>query len=467
MPQEQVFLSFHERDAVLMARVDADLQKRGIATFRPDRDVGAFEELEPTIRAQVATSTHFVAGVSPAYLADSACRTHLFLARANGVRVLPVLASEFPRSNSPLHWLLEAGGLHTYAVKGIEELDIGDLSDRYPAWGAGSYEGNFERLVDAVRPAARPTPIDDNLSYISYHTSDSAFTGRLARDLAAARALIWFDKFNIGIGTSWRSAMYEGMQRAKRLVVCLSPRGTESEHVNHEVLLAMERRLPILPLVPDTWSSPQALGELKQAVAASPEMAPLLKRRWLTTDNGYDAMFARLKDALSLHAGAEPRNGIFLSYRRTDSQAITGRIRERLVHEFGADDVFMDVGTIPPGVDFSAEYRNWIENRAAVMLVVIGKTWASVKRDTASEGLPRIRADGDHVRAEVATALNKAVRVVPILVDQASMPRAPELPDDLHDLSKLNGVAVRHDPDFRRDMDELITEIRKLGSHAR
>lgn len=43
---------------------------------------------------------------------------------------------------------------------------------------------------------------------------------------------------------------------------------------------------------------------------------------------------------------------IFISYRRSDSQGITGRIYDRLVEKFGERSVFQDVDDIPPGVDF-------------------------------------------------------------------------------------------------------------------
>ncbi len=43
---------------------------------------------------------------------------------------------------------------------------------------------------------------------------------------------------------------------------------------------------------------------------------------------------------------------ILISYRRSDSSAITGRIFDRLSHHYGEDLVFMDVDSIPIGIDF-------------------------------------------------------------------------------------------------------------------
>ena len=43
---------------------------------------------------------------------------------------------------------------------------------------------------------------------------------------------------------------------------------------------------------------------------------------------------------------------IFISYRRSDSESFSGRLRDRLVAEFGRRSVFMDTSTIPGGAKF-------------------------------------------------------------------------------------------------------------------
>ena len=43
---------------------------------------------------------------------------------------------------------------------------------------------------------------------------------------------------------------------------------------------------------------------------------------------------------------------IFLSYRRQDSVGVAGRIYDRLRAHFGDDAIFMDIDSIPFGVDF-------------------------------------------------------------------------------------------------------------------
>ena len=46
-------------------------------------------------------------------------------------------------------------------------------------------------------------------------------------------------------------------------------------------------------------------------------------------------------------------SGIFISYRRDDSQALAGRVYDRLTQRFGKEQVFRDIDAIPPGAVFS------------------------------------------------------------------------------------------------------------------
>ncbi len=149
---------------------------------------------------------------------------------------------------------------------------------------------------------------------------------------------------------------------------------------------------------------------------------------------------------------------IFISYRRTDSMAYTGRIYDRLVNAFGARQVFKDVEDIPPGEDFRSVLDKAL-TAADVVLIIIGPQWVMISDD---EGKRRLNDPNDFVRIEVETALKRSdVLVVPILVNNAAMPSADSLPAGLKDLSFRNSVVVRNDPDFNPDINNLITAIEK------
>jgi hypothetical protein len=151
----------------------------------------------------------------------------------------------------------------------------------------------------------------------------------------------------------------------------------------------------------------------------------------------------------------EPTNAVFISYRRADSAESSGRIYDRLVERFGEARVFKDVDSIQPGVAF-ADYIVDSISQSAVELVIIGPSWLTI-----SSGWNRRRLDdpGDFVRLEIETALRAGVPVIPVLVMSAAMPPAQRLPDSLKRLVERNGIQVRPDPDFRRDMERVIAAV--------
>lgn len=462
-PLERVFISYHHADRKLASRLDDDLQKRGIDASLDLRSVPQGMSRHATIQNLIVDSQYVIACLSPDYLDDDFSRTQLFVARAYGKRILPIIVGEFGTGESPVDSLFHAGQRNPHAIKGLEELDIADFTGAYPAYGLGSYETNFERLVDVIRPVPKPTPLNASLIYVSYNWKDTAFATRLAKDLMLARGRVWFDKLSIALGSQWRQAMYGGLRDAAHFIVCLNPDAARSENVNHEVLVARLRGIQIYPVISEQVLADPALStELEQALNESTDMRSFTDIRPYAPDPTYEAMLERLKRAVGLGETAPAKkDGIFISYRRADSQAVTGRIHEKLVETFGAESVFVDVDNIPPGADFSEYYKGWLMNKAAVILVVMGKKWASIRDEKDATGPPRIQKDGDHVRIEVATALNVSELIVlPVLVDDAEMPATRDLPTDLHRLTVINGVAVRHNPDFGRDMEKLVATIR-------
>ena len=147
---------------------------------------------------------------------------------------------------------------------------------------------------------------------------------------------------------------------------------------------------------------------------------------------------------------------VFICYRRKDSQHITGRICDRLKENFGRETIFMDVDSIPLGVNFRHHLNETIKS-CKVVLVVIGEHWLSIADE--ATGKPRLKNRQDHVRIEIESTLRIQIPLIPILVQPASMPIKKDLPTTLKDLTEQNGLAVRPDPDFHGDMDRLIEGI--------
>ena len=66
--------------------------------------------------------------------------------------------------------------------------------------------------------------------------------------------------------------------------------------------------------------------------------------------------------------------------------------------------------------------------------------------DSAADKDNRRRLDDpdDFVRIEIEAALKRGVRVIPVLIDGAAMPRASDLPDSLKKLVRRQYVEVSH-----------------------
>jgi hypothetical protein len=150
---------------------------------------------------------------------------------------------------------------------------------------------------------------------------------------------------------------------------------------------------------------------------------------------------------------------IILSYRREDSAGVTGRIFDRLIQEFGPDRVFMDIDSMPAGVDFH-EHLQQILADCGALLVVIGKGWRSQRKGQAA----RILDPDDWVRIEVETALERGIPVVPLLIDGATLPGRDQLPESLWPLLRRNALPVDSGREFHAQLSRLVRDLRlQLG----
>jgi hypothetical protein len=147
---------------------------------------------------------------------------------------------------------------------------------------------------------------------------------------------------------------------------------------------------------------------------------------------------------------------IILSYRRADSDVITGRIRDNLANRYGEDAIFMDIDSIPLGFDYRKQMKDALtENK--VMVAVIGPKWLGGRGKDA-----RINANNDPVRIELETALQQGTPIIPVLVGGATMPKAADLPESLQELCYINAGEVDGARDFRQHMSRLIYGIDQI-----
>ena len=154
--------------------------------------------------------------------------------------------------------------------------------------------------------------------------------------------------------------------------------------------------------------------------------------------------------------------GVFISYRREDASGFAGRLHQSLSEHFGPGRVFRDVDTITPGAHFPELISRSLHDCGA-FVVVIGREWA-----VDLKGRRRLDDPADWVRVELEAALGRDdVLVVPVLVENAVMPSAADLPESLSPLASRNALEVsdsRWDYDVKRLTDELDAVVGPPGT---
>jgi uncharacterized low-complexity protein len=148
---------------------------------------------------------------------------------------------------------------------------------------------------------------------------------------------------------------------------------------------------------------------------------------------------------------------IVISYRRSDSDAIAGRIRDRLANHYGEDAIFMDIDSIPLGIDFRKHVKGAL-SQSNVVIAVIGPKWLGPRH----RGRPRIQEDTDPVRIEIETALASGLRLIPVLVNHATMPKPSDLPQSLEQFAYHNAAEIDAGRDFHQHMDRLIRQMDEI-----
>ena len=161
--------------------------------------------------------------------------------------------------------------------------------------------------------------------------------------------------------------------------------------------------------------------------------------------------------------------GVFISYRREDSGGYAGRIYDRLAGVLGSDNVFFDVNSIAPGLDFVDTLSERV-GRCDALIALIGRQWLTIAD---ADKRRRLDDPSDFVRVEIEAALSRKIRVIPVLVDGATLPGSKDLPPSLHELPRRQGIEIslaRFDSDverLNRALADLEEELSRGGASGR
>ena len=151
---------------------------------------------------------------------------------------------------------------------------------------------------------------------------------------------------------------------------------------------------------------------------------------------------------------------VFINYRREDSEGDARAVYNELAKQFGKKQLFIDVDSIQGGEDWSKKIDTTLENVEAVV-VLIGRRWLQILNERAAG------RDTDFVRLEIAEALRRpSVRVVPVLIQSATMPTQESLPDDIKALESKNAIEIRA-ATWEADFTRLIGVLRNARALPR
>jgi hypothetical protein len=147
---------------------------------------------------------------------------------------------------------------------------------------------------------------------------------------------------------------------------------------------------------------------------------------------------------------------IFISYRHDDGAPWARLVHSSLVKHFPQNQIFMDVDNLDPGIDFVEAIEESVGS-CDVLIAVIGRRWLTASDE---HGKRRLDNAKDFVRLEIETALERGIRVIPILVEGAMMPRPDHLPEKLKSLARRNALEVSHDR-FSSDAERLVSAVKR------
>lgn len=156
----------------------------------------------------------------------------------------------------------------------------------------------------------------------------------------------------------------------------------------------------------------------------------------------------------------QPR--IFISYRRADDESFVNWLLDKLKQAFHEDNIFFDRFTIRAGFDFRDEIKRGVQ-KVEVMLVMVGHKWQELldmKKDQ----------EADYMRIEIQSALELDKIVIPVLINNAQMPKKNDLPYSIRDLVFRESIEIetkRMDHDIQLLIDNIIESVKEQRSRTR
>ncbi|HSV66679.1 MAG TPA: toll/interleukin-1 receptor domain-containing protein [Mycobacteriales bacterium] len=152
--------------------------------------------------------------------------------------------------------------------------------------------------------------------------------------------------------------------------------------------------------------------------------------------------------------------GVFINYRGVDTDFAAPLLHKELSRRFGRNLVFWDAESIAPGEDYVERLLTEVRS-CAVLLAVIGPQWLTISDST---GRRRIDRPNDWIRRELAAAIVAGITVIPVFTDGAAVPTEADLPPDIAQLGRRQGLPLRL-RESSQDLQKIVQAVKKAAPH--
>jgi hypothetical protein len=156
-------------------------------------------------------------------------------------------------------------------------------------------------------------------------------------------------------------------------------------------------------------------------------------------------------------ASGEPPLRIFINYRHEDMPFAASTLYREIKARFGPENIFFDTGTLRPGMPFLDAITSRLSNTAGAFLALIGPSWLSAMETR------RRRGDDDYVSKEIELGLRNGWTVIPVLLNDATLPDRHELPLAIKALPSYQVAHVRQ-ASLDEDISALLARLDEISS---
>ncbi|MEV4222402.1 toll/interleukin-1 receptor domain-containing protein [Nonomuraea sp. NPDC049725] len=153
---------------------------------------------------------------------------------------------------------------------------------------------------------------------------------------------------------------------------------------------------------------------------------------------------------------------VFINYRTGDEESAATHIDATLAARFGREQIFRASQSIESGQRYPEALITAVR-RSTVLLAVIGPRWLTAR---AENGRSPLFNEDDWTRKEIIEAFTYGVRLIPVLVGAAKLPKKGELPTELEALAECQYERFNHryaSADLTRLGDILMKYIPSLS----